>query len=132
MFSQKPGVVISDKDGWHKIGETMADFSTEKDEIAVIGADKFNSLKLRVEKAPIRLETFDVYFEDGSSQSVSILKELKDPGETREVKIDGGERAIKKVVFVYHTVANMKDKKAHVELWGHKSNVDKDKKVSSK
>lgn len=130
MFSQKPGVVVSDKEGWHKIGETTVDFTTEIDEIAVIGADKFSSVKLKVEKAPIRLETFDIVFENGTKQSVNILTDLKAPGETREVKIDGGERSIKKVTFVYKTVANMKDKKAHVELWGHKTNDDK--KVSNK
>ena len=131
MFSQKPGVVISDKDGWHKIGETTVDFKTEKDEIAVIGADKFNSVKIKVEKETINLESFDIYFEDGSHQSVNIAKEIKAPGETREVKIDGGERALKKIAFVYKTLPNSKDKKAHLELWGHKSNADKDK-TSSK
>jgi hypothetical protein len=130
MFSQKPGVVVSDKDGWHKIGETTVDFKTEQDEIAVLGADKFNAIKIKVTKAPIRLETFDIYFENGGKQSVSILMDIKDPGETREVKIDGGEREIKKVAFVYKTLPNVKDKKAQLELWGHKSNVDK--KVSSK
>lgn len=134
MFSQKPAVVVSDKDGWHKIGETTVDFKTEIDEIVVLGADKFSSIKIKVDKAPIRLETFDIYFEDGGKQSVSILKEIKNPGETREVKIDGGERDIEKISFVYKTVSNqkdnMKDKKAHLEIWGYKTNTDKN--VSTK
>ena len=130
MFSQKPGIVISDKDGWHKIGETSIGFKIEMDEIAVIGADKFSSIKIKVDNEPIRLESMDIYFENGGKQSVTIAKEIKAPGETREVKIDGGERSLKKVAFVYKTMPNQADKKAHLELWGYKTNADK--KVSSK
>ena len=31
--AQKPAVVVSDKTGWHKIGETTVDFKKEKDEV---------------------------------------------------------------------------------------------------
>lgn len=125
IFAQQPGVVISDKEGWHKIGETTVDFKTETDEIAVIGADRFSFIKIKVDKAPINLVSFDIYFESGDKQSVTIGKEIKNPGETRVVQITGGERSLKKVSFVYKTIPNNKDKKARVELWGMKTNPDK-------
>ena len=46
LCAQKPGVVISDKDGWHKIGQTVVDFSNEREEILVIGADRFGFIKI--------------------------------------------------------------------------------------
>jgi hypothetical protein len=125
MSAQKPGVVLSDKEGWHKIGETTADFKAEKDEISVIAADRFSSIKIKVLDAPLILTSFEIYFESGDNQKVSIGKEVKAAGETRTVKIDGGERSIKKVSFVYETAPNNKDKKARVELWGFKTNSDK-------
>lgn len=125
LFAQQPAVVISDKEGWHKIGETSVDFKTETDEISVIGADRFGYIKIKVTEAPIHLESFDIYFESGDKQSVTIGKEIKNPGESRSVELTGGERSIKKIIFVYHTVPNHKDKKAHVELWGMKTNPDK-------
>ncbi len=125
MFAQQPAVVISDKDGWHKIGETTVAFKTETDEIAVIGADRFGYIKIKVTEAPIHLMSFDIYFESGDKQSVKIDKELKNAGESRSVQLEGGERSIKKIIFVYHTVPNSKDKKARVELWGMKTNPDK-------
>jgi hypothetical protein len=124
-FAQKPGVVISDKDGWHKIGETIVDFKTEKDEIVVMGADKFAFLKFKVTEMPIHLVSFEIFFENGDNQTVTIGSDIKVTGETRTVKIEGGERDIKKVSFIYKTVANVKDKKARVELWGMKTNPDK-------
>lgn len=125
IFAQQPAVVISDKDGWHKIGETSVDFKTETDEISVIGADRFAHIKIKVTDASIHLESFDIYFESGDKQNVKIGKEIKNAGESRSVDLEGGERGIKKIIFVYHTVPNQKDKKAHVELWGMKTNPDK-------
>ncbi|MBI2269869.1 MAG: DUF2541 family protein [Bacteroidetes bacterium] len=125
MLAQKPAVIVSDKAGWHKIGETTVDYTTETDEIIVIGADRFSSIKLKVTDAPINLMSFDIYFESGDKQSVTIGNEIKDNEETRVIQLDGGERSIKKVVFLYKTVPNTMDKKAHVELWGMKTNPDK-------
>ncbi len=124
-FSQKPGVVLSDKEGWHKIGETTVDFKTESDEIMVMGADRFGFVKIKVDDAAIKLESFEIYFESGDKQKVVIGEEIKAPGETRTVQLTGGERSIKKVTFTYKTVPNNMDKKAKVELWGMKTNSDK-------
>jgi hypothetical protein len=124
--AQQPKVVVSDKSGWHKIGETTADFKSEKDEIMVMGADRFSKLKIKVTDAPIHLVSYDIYFESGDMQSVSVNKEIKVPGETESVDLKGGaERSLKKVVFVYHTPPNATDQKAHVEIWGLKTNAVK-------
>ena len=45
-------VVISDKTGWHKIGENTVDFKTETDEILVIGADRSNRSRLKFLSMP--------------------------------------------------------------------------------
>lgn len=124
IFAQQPAVVLSDKEGWHKIGETTVDFKTETDEIMVIGADRFQFIKIKVNDAPIKLTSFDIYFEAGDKQSVTIGEEIKVPGETRTVKLNGGERSIKKITFMYKSI-NSQNKKAHVELWGLKTNADK-------
>jgi hypothetical protein len=125
-FAQQPDIVLSDKAGWHKIGETTVDFKTETDEILVLGADRFRSIKIKVTDAPINLISFDIYFESGDKQSVNIGQNIKAAGETREVRLEGDtERSIKKITFMYKTIPNSKDKKAHVELWGLKTNPDK-------
>lgn len=123
--AQVPDVVLSDKTGWHKIGETTVDFTTETDKISVLVADRFQSVKIKVTKAPINLVSFVIYFESGDNQNVKIGKDIKSPGETKVVALNGGERSIKKVTFIYKTIPNSKDKKAHVELWGLKTNLDK-------
>jgi hypothetical protein len=123
--AQVPDVVISDKTGWHKMGETTVDFKKETDKISVLGADRFHSIKIKVEDAPINLISFVIYFESGDNQNVKIGQNIKSSGETRVIALNGGERSIKKITFVYKTIPNNKDKKAHVELWGLKTNPDK-------
>lgn len=124
MWAQKPKLVTSDKTGWHKIGEMSVDFKTETDEILVIGANRFKSLKINVTDAAINLESIEIFFEKGANQSVTIGQEIKKQGESRVIPLDGNsERNVKKVIFKYKTITAARDgnKKAHVELWGLKS-----------
>jgi hypothetical protein len=116
--AQKPGVVVSDKAGWHKVGEVKADFKMEKESIVVMGADMFKSIKLMVTDAPINIVSLKVYYEDGMVDDVTVRSEIKAGGETRS--IDVKMKDIKKVEFVYKTIPNAKEDKAHVELYGMK------------
>ena len=123
-WAQTPKVVISDKDGWHKIGETVVSIDKETDKILIVGANRFASIKIKVTEAPIRLESFDISYDNDQKKSVKIGQEIKNEGETSVVDL-GGEKNIKKVEFYYHTIGHEKDKKAHVELWGLKTNPNK-------
>lgn len=123
-LAQSPKVVVSDKDGWHKIGETTVSFDKESDKILIVGANRFAAIKIKVTDAPIRLESFDIYFDNDTKKSVKIGQEIKNQGETAVVNLDG-EKIIQKVEFFYHTIGQGKDKKAHVEIWGLKTNPDK-------
>lgn len=122
-WAQKPKVVTTDKPGWTKIAETTVDFKTETDELLVVGNNRFDSLKFTVEDASISLVSFDIYFDKGGQQSVSVSQEIKSAGESQVVKLTGDtERKVTKVVFRYKTVGTAgNDKKATVKLWGLKS-----------
>lgn len=124
MLAQTPKVIISDKDGWHKIGETTVDFKAESDNIVVIGADRFAAILIKVTDAPMLLVSFDIYFENEERQNVPVGLEIRGPGETKAITLKG-EKSIKKVHFYYKTIGNDSSKKAHVELWGLKTNLDK-------
>ncbi len=123
--AQKPAVIVTDKSGWHKIAETTVSFKKEKDEVVIMGADKFASIKIKVTDAPVDLVNLEIYFEDGGKQHVDVAMPLKMNGESRQIDIDGGERDLKKIEFVYKTLPNRKDEKAGVEIWGLKTNADK-------
>ena len=70
MWAQTPKVVISDKDGWHKIGETVVSLDKETDKILIVGANRFASVKIKVTEAPIRLESFDIFYDNDEKKNV--------------------------------------------------------------
>ncbi len=125
LNAQKPEIITSDKKGWHKIGENTVNFKTDRDEILVIGADKFRSILFRVSEAPIHLVRANISYESGDGEDISLDFPVQVAGESRIVNLNGGERSIKKITFVYHTLPNRRDEKAHVEIWGLKTNYDK-------
>ena len=118
--SQKPEVMISDKAGWHKIGSVTASFKMEKEEILVLGADKFKAIRLKVIEAPMHIAKLEVYFESGEKEVLSLGSDLKAGEETRVIDLKSKDEALKKVVFVYKTEPNVNDEKATVELYGLK------------
>lgn len=125
LFAQTPKVVVSDKAGWHKIGETIVNYKAEKDELLITGANRFQTLKIKVTEAPISIESIDVYFNEGDMQSVAVGQQIKSAGESKEIQLDGkGERVVQKVVFRYKTVGENNDKRARLELWGLKTNAE--------
>lgn len=124
-YAQQTEVIMSDKKGWHKIGETIVNFQKDRDEVLVMGADRFAAIKFKVTDAPINLMYLEVYYESGDMQNIQVKMSIKSPGESKVLDLNGGERNLKKIVFVYKTLSNNKDVKAHVEIWGLKTNTDK-------
>jgi hypothetical protein len=121
VFAQDPGIVTSSKPGWHKIGETTASFKSENESIIVLGADKFKAIKLKVTEAPVNIQSLQVFYESGEVEEINVRNEIQAGGETREIDLKNGmSKELKKVVFVYKTLPNRQDEKAHVELYGLK------------
>ena len=118
--AQKPGVVLNDKPGWHKIGEVTASFKVDKDAISVLGADRFKAIKLKVTDASIHIYDLEVYYESDNKEDIQIRQDLKKGDETRQIDLNGKDRNLKKVVFIYKSIPNVRDEKAHVELYGLK------------
>ncbi|HEX8575620.1 MAG TPA: hypothetical protein VF677_04930 [Flavobacterium sp.] len=118
--AQVPAVMLDNKAGWHKIGETTVNYKKEKDQVLVLGYDRFSAIKFKVEDAPIDLSLVEVYYKSGDKQSINVGSSLKANEESKEIKLNGGKRKVKKIVFVYKTQPNNDDKRAHVAIWGLK------------
>lgn len=119
-FAQEPSIQLSNKPGWHKIGEVKADFKMENESIAVLGADRFKSILLKVTDAPINIHNIQVFYEGGEMDEFDVKNELKAGAETRKIDLKDLSKEIKKVTFTYKTLPNQQDEKAHVELYGLK------------
>jgi hypothetical protein len=124
VFAQKPAVVVSDKAGWHKIGEITASFKMQNESIVVWGADEFKAIKLKVTDAPINIERMEVFYEDGSSEQINVTSELKAGAETRVINLKKPDAELNKVAFTYKTLPSYSGEKAEIELYGLKTATD--------
>ena len=125
--AQTPKVILNDKTGWHRIGEVTVNFQKDRDQIVVLGEDRFASIKFKVEDAPVEIISLDIYYESGDTQHVNVNTQVAVNGESKIIDLHGGnERRLKKIVFIYKTLPNHKDEKAHVEVWGLKTNAAKE------
>jgi hypothetical protein len=86
-FAQTPAVIWSEKSGWHKIGEKVVDLKMERDELLVMGADKFSALKFKVTGAPIEILEAKVHYE---SDEGMFDRDNKDPGKDDQINRDKG------------------------------------------
>ncbi|MBP6334660.1 MAG: hypothetical protein KA444_04235 [Bacteroidia bacterium] len=121
------GIVVSDKTGWHKIGERSVEFKSDRDEILVLGADRFSAIKFAITGASVDMLDLEVYYDSGDKQEIQVRTPITAGKESRVIDLNGGERILKKIVFVYKTLPNQQETKAHVELWGLKTNQPKTK-----
>jgi hypothetical protein len=119
-FAQKPAVITNDKPGWHKIAETSVSLRSDRDEVLVMGADHFKSMRLKVVDAPVEFTDITVVFENDMTQNISVRRVIKRGEQTRAIDLDGKDRAIKKIILEYKTVPTGKMDHAHVEIWGLK------------
>lgn len=121
-YAQKTLVAVDDKNGWIKIGEATVNFEVERDEMVLLGKNKFTALQFKVKEEAIELLQMEIYYDNGDKQAISIGQGIKSPGESRILELNGGERVITKVAFEYKTLPNWTDnKRARIELWGLKT-----------
>jgi hypothetical protein len=122
--SKKTTLVVSDREGWQKIEESIVNFESEKEEITLVGSNSFAKLKLVVFDAAIELNDMEVYYENGRKQEVSLKSTMKEDEQSRVIDVFGKESPITKIVFTYKTLPNKEKEKGMVQLWGFKTNVD--------
>ena len=119
--AQKPGVVLDNDPGWQKIGETIASFKEQDESIAVLGADEFAAIKIKVNDAPLQIERLQVFYESGDMEEIDVKKDIEAGAETGVIRLKHPDRDIQKVAFTYNTAPNAEGEKADDELFGLKT-----------
>jgi len=106
---------------WKRLGQKEADLKVDRDEIAV-GADEgvFKSIKLGVLKTGVEFINVRAVYASGDDQEIEVRKKIRAGGETRVIDLDGRNRVIRKVVFLYRTDGKAR-KPAVVVLFGRHS-----------
>ena len=88
--------------GWVKLGTQTVSPGVDHDVLAVTEIEQtYNHLKIKVSKAPVHLRNIDVIYNDNTSESHLIERQLKKGASSRNLDLVGYGRVIKQVVFIY-------------------------------
>ncbi|MEQ1929185.1 MAG: hypothetical protein ABL957_01455 [Parvularculaceae bacterium] len=86
---------------WKVIGAREVKDRTERDSIVLEGHRTFNRIKICVQKNPVHFIDVDIRFRNGGHQDVSLAERLN-PGQcSRVIDLEGGDRDISRIDFVY-------------------------------
>src|SRR5262245_60462313 len=93
--AQKPAFVLSDKTGWHKIGDITPDFKKELQEIEIIGADRFDAIRFKAKDASVKIDSFLVHLEDDSKVYYPLNMTVKAGTESKTVYLKTKENSLR-------------------------------------
>jgi len=88
--------------GWIKLGTQTVSPGVDHDVLMVTEIEQtYNHLKIKVSKAPVHLRNIDIIYNDNTSESHLIERQLKKGASSRNLDLMGYGRVIKQVIFIY-------------------------------
>lgn len=88
--------------GWIKLGTQTVSPGVDHDVLTVTEIEQtYNHLKIKVLKAPVHLRNIDIIYNDNTSESHLIERQLKKGASSRNLDLVGYGRVIKQIVFIY-------------------------------
>lgn len=103
---------------WERIGSKKVNFKVDRDVINVELKDgRFSKLKLVVTGGDLNMHRMVVYYGNGKPDDIALRHNFSQGSTSRVIDLNGKERFIKKIVFVYDTKNNAK-RKAKLHVFG--------------
>jgi len=106
------------KRNWELVGSQKVGFLVDKDVIQVGRRDgDFSKIKLMVKGNEVEILDLKVVYANGKHDDIRVRNKIRAGGETRAIDLQGGDRFIRRVEFVYRSRPSFKGQ-ATIELWG--------------
>jgi hypothetical protein len=111
-FDPRPGP-------WAFLGQTTVDGLRDRDRIVIGRSEgRFHSIQLRVAGAPVEFQRVVVNYANGSSEEVEFRDYIQAGGQTRPIDLQGNERVINSVDFLYSKSRWRRGARPRVSLYG--------------
>lgn len=94
------------KQGWEPIGEKVVTDRIDHDTVVVTRAEgTFEAIQLRVKQRAVQFRSMTIHFGNGGTQHVERREVIPAGGKSRVIDVEGGDRTIKTIDFVYDAQA---------------------------
>lgn len=106
---------------WVLLGDLHVRDRAERDTLHV-GAKKgtFVAIQIRVEGRAVQFHDAKIHFENGDVQDVPLRSVIRAGGRSRAIDLEGGRRAIDRIIFFYDAQTRRRHKGARVEVYGRR------------
>lgn len=109
----------ADRDGWVRLGELHVRDRTDRDTLEVgVKKGRFEAIQLRVKGRAVQFHDLKVHFENGDVQDVALRSVIRAGDRSRVIDLEGGKRAIDRIVFLYDAQTRRRGRGARVEVVG--------------
>ncbi len=104
--------------GWELIGERVVSDRVDHDTVVVTRAEgTFQAVQIRVLERPVQFRSMKIHFANGDTQNVELRDRIRAGGKSRVIDVEGGDRVIKTIEFVYDAQA-LGGRTAKVRVFG--------------
>lgn len=108
----------AERRGWELIGERVVSDRVDHDTIVVTRAEgTFRAVQVRVLERPVQFRSMKIHFGNGDVQDVELRNIIPAGGKSRVIDIEGHDRVIKTIEFVYDAQA-LGGRTARVRVFG--------------
>ncbi len=116
-----PAAAGRNKDRWTSLGQLHVKDRVDRDTLRVgVKRGTFDSIRLKVLGRAVQFRSLEIRFENETVQEVSLRSVIKAGEYSRVIDLEGGQRAIDKIVFVYDAQTRKRGKGARVRVYGRR------------
>ena len=120
-LAAEPAAAARGKNKWTGLGTLNVKDRVEKDVLHLKGKKgTFDSIRLKVMESAVQFRDVEIHFENGTVQDVSLRSVIRPGKFSRVIDLEGGQRAIEKIVFVYDAQTLRFGKGAKVKVFGRR------------
>ncbi len=116
-----PAAAGRDTNRWTSLGKLHVKDRVDRDTLRVgVKRGTFDSIRLKVLGRAVQFRSLEIRFENETVQEVSLRSVIKAGEYSRVIDLEGGQRAIDKIVFVYDAQTRKRGKGARVRVYGRR------------
>ncbi len=120
-LAASPAVAGHKANRWTSLGELHVTDRVDRDSLRIGGKQgTFDSIRLKIKGHAVQFHSLEIHFENDAVQKVSLRSVIKAGKTSRVIDLEGGQRAIEKIVFVYDAQTLRPGKGARVHVYGRR------------
>ncbi len=110
-----------DTNKWTTLGKLHVKDRVDRDVLHLKGRKgTFDSIRLKVVDRAVQFHSLKIHFENEAVQEVTLRSVIRPGNFSRVIDLEGGQRAIEKIVFVYDAQTRRRGKGAQIKVYGRR------------